>query len=140
MSSLRNSIWQWPLRLAAGAYITDSGLNKWDADEGTAKHLHGFASGAYPFLADVEPKMFAQMLSTAEVMIGAALLIPFVPAGVAGLGLLGFGAGLVGLYTRTPGMRRPGTPFPTQEGIALAKDSWLVAMGAALVLGGRSKR
>jgi hypothetical protein len=34
-------------------------------------------------------------------------------------------------------MRRPGTPLPTQDGIALAKDSWLVAIGAALVLGGR---
>jgi hypothetical protein len=25
--------------------------------------------------------------------------------------------------------------LPTQDGIALAKDSWLVAIGAALVLG-----
>ena len=76
-------------------------------------------------------------LAAAEMLIGAALVIPVVPARLAGLGLLGFGAGLLGLYARTPGMRRPGTPLPTQDGIALAKDSWLVAIGAALVLGDR---
>jgi hypothetical protein len=44
-----------------------------------------------------------------------------------------------GLRKRDPDeeMRRPGTPLHTQDGIALAKDSWLVAIGAALVLGGR---
>ena len=76
-------------------------------------------------------------LDSINSVLGAALVIPFVPPRPAGLGLLGFGAGLLGLYARTPGMRRPGSPLPTQDGIALAKDSWLVAIGAALVLGGR---
>ena len=129
--------WQIPLRLSAGAYVLDSGLAKLGADEETAKHLHGFASGAYPFLDAVEPVTFTKALAAAEMLIGAALVIPVVPSRLAGLGLLGFGAGLLGLYARTPGMRRPGTPLPTQDGIALAKDSWLVAIGAALVLGDR---
>ena len=73
-------------------------------------------------------------------LIGTALLVPMVPAGVAGLGLLGFGAGLLGVYARTPGMRRPGSPFPSQDGMALAKDAWLAAIGAALVVGDRSTR
>jgi uncharacterized membrane protein YphA (DoxX/SURF4 family) len=132
--------WQVPLRLATGAYILDSGLGKWSADEETAKYLHGFASGAYPFVATVEPTAFTKALSVGEILLGASLLVPFVPAGVAGLGLLGFGAGLIGLYARTPGMRRPGSPFPSQEGIPLAKDAWLAAIGAALVLGDRTKR
>ena len=132
--------WQVPLRLATGAYILDSGLGKWSADEETAKYLHGFASGAYPFVATVEPTAFTKALSVGEILLGASLLLPFVPAGVAGLGLLGFGAGLIGLYARTPGMRRPGSPFPSQEGIPLAKDAWLAAIGAALVLGDRTKR
>jgi uncharacterized membrane protein YphA (DoxX/SURF4 family) len=132
--------WQVPLRLATGAYIVDSGLGKWSADEETAKYLHGFASGAYPFVATVEPTAFTKALSVGEILLGASLLLPFVPAGVAGLGLLGFGAGLIGLYARTPGMRRPGSPFPSQEGIPLAKDAWLAAIGAALVLGDRTKR
>jgi hypothetical protein len=129
--------WQLPLRLTAGMYILDSGLHKRDPDEETAKHLHGFASGAYPFLDAVEPVTFTKALAVAEMLIGAALVVPVVPARLAGLGLLGFGAGLLGLYARTPGMRRPGSLLPTQDGIALAKDSWLVAIGAALALGDR---
>lgn len=70
-------------------------------------------------------------------MLGTALLIPLVPTTVAGLGLLGFGGGLLKLYASTPGMRRPGSVFPTPDGIPLAKDAWLVGIGAALVLGRR---
>jgi uncharacterized membrane protein YphA (DoxX/SURF4 family) len=138
--STPSRIWQVPLRLTTGVYIMDSGLGKWNADEGKAKYLHGFASGTYPFLKSVDPVTFTKALSASEVLIGASLLVPFVPATVAGLGLLGFGAGLLGLYIRTPGMRRPGSPFPSQDGIPLAKDAWLVAIGAALVLGDRAKR
>ena len=85
-------------------------------------------------------RTFAKALSVGEVLIGTALLVPMVPASAAGLGLLGFGAGLLGLYARTPGMRRPGSPFPSQDGMALAKDAWLAAIGAALVVGDRSSR
>jgi hypothetical protein len=127
--------WQLPLRLAAGTYVLDSGLGKRDPDGETANYLHGFARDAYPFLDAVEPVAFTKALAAAEMLIGAALVVPVVPARLAGLGLFGFGTGLLGLYARTPGMRRPGTPFPTQDGIALAKDAWLVAIGAALVLG-----
>ena len=72
--------WQIPLRLSAGAYVLDSGLAKLRADEETAKHLHGFADGAYPFLAAVEPATFARALAVSEVLIGAASLVPAVPA------------------------------------------------------------
>ncbi|MCF7553623.1 hypothetical protein [Pseudonocardia sp. WMMC193] len=133
----RDLAWQLPLRLTAGTYILDSGRHKWDPDEDTAKQLHGFATSTYPFLGSVRPGTFTRALAVGEMLVGAALLIPVVPARVAGAGLVGFGAGLLGLYARTPGMRRPGTPFPTQDGIALAKDSWLVAIGAALVAGDR---
>ena len=41
-------------------------------------------------------------------------------------------------------MRREGSLGPTQQGIALAKDSWMLAIGAALILdalfGPRRKR
>jgi hypothetical protein len=131
--------WQLPLRLAAGAYVLDSGLHKRNPDEETAKHLHGFASGAYPFLSRIDAVTFTKALSAAEVAIGAAVLAPLVPASVAGLGLLGFGGALLGLYARTPGLRRPGSVFPSPDGVALAKDAWLAAIGAALVLGGRAR-
>jgi len=55
-----------------------------------------------------------------------------VPTGLAGLALTGFAVGLVGLYARTPGLRREHSVFPTQQGLGYAKDSWLAAIGIAL--------
>ena len=71
-------------RLAAGAYILNSGLSKRGADEETAQGLHGMAAGTYSFLGDVEPKQFTKTLSTAEIALGAALVAPFVPTGLVG--------------------------------------------------------
>jgi hypothetical protein len=81
---------------------------------------------------------FLRCLSAGEVWPGGLLLLPAVPSRVAGLGLLGFSTALVGLYAKAPGMRRPGSVLPTQDGIPLSKDSWLVAIAGALVLGGQT--
>ncbi|MFL1377622.1 hypothetical protein [Nocardiopsis protaetiae] len=124
-----------PLRLATGAFILNSGLSKRDADEETAQGMHGMAAGTYPFLKDIDPVTFTRLLSAGEIALGAALLLPVVPSRIAGAGLAAFGAGLVGLYLRTPGMRRPGTLVPTQDGMAIAKDSWLVGAGLSLLIG-----
>lgn len=124
-----------PLRLATGAFILNSGLSKRDADEETAQGMHGMAAGTYPFLKDIDPVTFTRLLSAGEIALGAALLLPVVPSRIAGAGLTAFGAGLVGLYLRTPGMRRPGTLVPTQDGMAIAKDSWLVGAGLSLLIG-----
>ena len=123
-----------PPRIAAGAFILNSGLGKWSADEETAAQLHGFAAGAYPFLSKIKPKDCVKLLSAAELALGAALLVPVIPSAVAGAGLTAFSGGLLGLYARTPGMRKDGTPFPTQQGIALAKDVWMVGIGLGLVI------
>jgi hypothetical protein len=127
---------QLPSRIAAGAFILNSGIGKLSADEETAAHLHGFAVGAYPFLSNIKPKDFVRILAASEVALGAALLIPFVPDVLAGAGLTAFSGGLLGLYARTPGMRKEGTPFPTQEGVALAKDVWMAGIGVSLVVDG----
>ena len=63
-----------------------------------------------------------------------------VPAALAGAGLTAFSAGLLGLYLKTPGMRHEGSLKPTEDGIALAKDSWLFAIGLSLLGGGLSPR
>jgi hypothetical protein len=123
-----------PPRIAAGAFILNSGLGKWSADEETAAQLHGFAAGAYPFLSKIKPKDFVKLLSAAEIALGAALLVPVIPSAVAGAGLTAFSGGLLGLYARTPGMRKDGTPFPTQQGIPLAKDAWMLGIGLGLVI------
>jgi hypothetical protein len=127
-------LWHVPVRLATGAFILNSGLSKRNADKEHAEQLHGFASGAYPQFRDTPPEQFVNMLSAAEIALGAALLTPFVPSGIAGAGLLGFAGGLGGLYWRTPGLHEEGSLRPTEQGIAIAKDSWMIGIGAALVL------
>ena len=124
-----------PLRLVTGAFILNSGVQKIGLeDEGAHQGLHGMASGAYPQLAKMEPKQFVKGLGATEVALGAALLLPIVPAGVAGLGLMAFSAGLLGLYWKTEGMHQPNDPRPTQQGTAIAKDSWMFGIGTSLVL------
>ncbi len=123
-----------PPRIAAGAFILNSGVGKWSADDETAAQLHGFAVGAYPFLSKLKPRDFVRLLSATEMALGSALLLPIVPAAVAGAGLAAFSGGLLGLYARTPGMRKEGTPFPTEQGVALAKDMWMMGIGLGLVI------
>lgn len=123
-------------RIATGAFILNSGLGKRNADEGTAAGLHGFAAGTYPFLKKVPPATFATTLATTEIVIGAALLTPFVPTAVAGAALTGFSAGLLGLYLRTPGMTKPGSIAPTQEGLPISKDVWMLGIGIGLLTRG----
>lgn len=130
---------QLPQRLATGAFILNSGLQKWSGDEQTAAGLHGFASGAYPFLKDMDPPTFLKALAAGEIAVGATLLAPFVPGRLAGLALTGFSAGLLGLYLRTPGMH-DGTLRPTEQGTPIAKDVWMLGIGTALVLGNGSRR
>jgi uncharacterized membrane protein YphA (DoxX/SURF4 family) len=126
--------WHLPPRLAAGAFILNSGLSKRDADEATAAMLHGMAAGTYPFLRRIPPRRFARLLAGGEIALGAALLLPVVPTALAGAGLAAFAAGLLGLYLRTPGMRQEGSLRPTQQGTALAKDVWLLGTGLGFVV------
>ncbi len=123
-----------PGRIAAGTFILNAGLGKVrSTNEEQAKALHGMATGTYPFLARVEPKLFMKALGIGETALGAAVLLPLVPAGLAGLGLTGFGGGLLGLYVRTEGMHDEKLR-PTQQGTAIAKDVWLTALGVGLLI------
>jgi uncharacterized membrane protein YphA (DoxX/SURF4 family) len=121
-----------PARVSTGAYILHSGLEKWRADEATADAVHGMAAGAYPFLAKLEPVQFLRLLAAGEIVTGAALLTPFVPTAGAGAALTGFSGALMGLYARTPGLRRPGSIWPTQQGVGISKDVWLLGVGLSL--------
>jgi hypothetical protein len=106
-----------PQRIAAGAFILNSGIGKLSADEETAAQLHGFAAGTYPFLNKLKPGDFVRALAVTEIALGAALLIPVVPAAVAGAGLAAFSGGLL-----------------AQQGTALAKDIWMAGIGLGLVI------
>ena len=131
------SLTQVPLRLATGAYILHSGIGKVGADEGTAQYLHGAAASTYPAVfKDMEPATFARVLAAPEIGVGAVLLAPMVPATIAGAALTGFGAGLVGMYLRTPSMTLDDGIRPSQEGMGVAKDVWLVGAGLTLLTQG----
>jgi hypothetical protein len=127
-------------RVSAGAFILNSGLGKRNVPAEAAAGMHGFAAGTYPFLKSIPPEQFVKGLSTAEIVIGGALLTPFVPTALAGALLTGFSGGLLGLYLKTPGMRKDGSLAPTEQGLALAKDSWLVGIGIGLLSRGFIER
>ena len=96
--NLRRNARQVPLRLAAGSFIINSGLSMWGAAEKAAKDLAAFSAGTYPFLAKLDARLFVKALSASEVAIGTAVLVPLVPAAVAGAALTAFSVGLLGLY------------------------------------------
>jgi hypothetical protein len=122
-----------PGRLAAGAFTLHAGIEKLSASPEHAAGVHGMAAGTYPVVADVPPERFVKALAVSEIAIGGALLTPFVPTAVAGVALTGFSVALMGLYAKTPGMRNPGSIWPSPQGIGLSKDVWLLAIGAGLV-------
>ncbi|MGW6985203.1 hypothetical protein ACWGE1_38070 [Streptomyces sp. NPDC054932] len=127
---------QLPLRLTAGTFFLNSGISKLGADEATAEGLQQFAATTYPFLGKQDARKFARLLSVGELAIAASLLVPIVPAAVAGAALTVFSVGTLGLYLRTPGMREEGSLRPTEQGITLAKDFWLLGIGVSLIAEG----
>jgi hypothetical protein len=135
-------LWHVPVRLATGAFILDSGLKKWSANdnEELEKELYATATAAYPQLQEIDSATFRRGLAATEIALGSALLLPVVSPGVAGTALGAFSSGLLGLYLRLPGTRQSGTLRPTSEGLALAKDSWMLAIAAALVLDAAGQR
>ena len=122
-----------PGRLATGAFILHSGLEKWRGDEERAKAIHGMAAGAFPALKDMPPPKFLRGLAVGEIAVGSALLAPFVPTALAGAALTGFSGSLLALYARTPALRKPGSIWPSQAGTAVSKDIWMLGIGLGLI-------
>ncbi|XVQ89749.1 hypothetical protein ACQP2K_20740 [Microbispora siamensis] len=129
-----------PGRVATGAYILHSGVEKWNADDDQAAGIHGMAVGAFPFLRSVPPRRFLKLLSAAEIATGAALLTPFVPAAVAGAALTGFSGGLLALYLRTPALHKPRSIWPSPAGIGVSKDVWMLGVGLGLLADAATRR
>ncbi|MFN2560201.1 MAG: hypothetical protein ABR571_02735 [Jatrophihabitans sp.] len=123
-----------PLRAVTGAYILNSGVGKFGADDDTAKTLHGFASGTYPFLSKLQPKVYAKALGVGEMAVGGVLLLPVFSPVVAGAVLAGFSGALLNVYWNTPGMHAEGNPRPTVAGSPLAKDAWMFGIGTSLIV------
>ena len=127
------------LRAVPGIFILNSGVNKLGMDEETAAGLQDMAKVGVPAVGNMTPAQFGKCLSYGDVAVGAALLLPIVPTRLAGAALTTFSAGLVANYFALPGMTQEDGIRPTEQGTGLAKDSWLVAIGAALTLRGSKK-
>ena len=120
-------------RVATGAFIFHSGLDKWNGPAEQAEGVHAMAAGAFPFLRSIPPERFLKMLAAGEVVTGALLLAPFVPNAVAGAALTGFSGSLLAMYARTPSLRKPGSVWPSPAGIPISKDVWMLGIGLGLL-------
>jgi uncharacterized membrane protein YphA (DoxX/SURF4 family) len=133
-----------PGRFVTGAYVLHAGIEKWGGDEERAKAIHGMAAGAFPMLESIPPKTFLKLLSASEMATGAALLSPLTSSAFAGAALTGFSGSLLAMYWRTESLHKPNSPWPTQPGIAISKDVWMLGIGLGLLLsaasGGRRSR
>lgn len=129
-----------PIRLAAGAFFLNSGIAKLGMGPEQAAGMRQMGAAGVPLLDKVDDATFAKALPAGEIAVGGALLLPFVPAWLAGLSLTAFSAGLVNMYLRTPGMTMEDGIRPTEQGIGLAKDVAFLGIGATLLLDGLSRR
>ena len=127
--SLSNAI----LRGVTGAFVLNSGLSKLGMPTEVAQGLQGFAATGVPAVAKLSPDTFAKVIAYSEVGIGATLLTPFVPKKIAGAALGTFSAGLLSMYFRNPAMTEDDGIRPSQDGIPLAKDSFMLAIAGALI-------
>jgi hypothetical protein len=125
-----------PPRLTTGGYIFHSGWEKWQAGPDQAQGMHEMAAGAFPALNKISPPTFLKLLAAGEMATGALLLAPMVSPVRSGAVLTAFSGALLTLYARTPGMRQPGSIWPTPQGIGVSKDVWMLGIGTGLVLGG----
>jgi hypothetical protein len=122
-----------PGRVAAGSLILHSGQVKLKGDAMFAQAVHAVFCGTYPALKPVPPTVLLKGLAIIEITVGSVLLLPLVGARFAGASLTGYSLTLLGMYLRTPGLHDKRL-LPTLAGTAFAKDAWLTAIGASLVL------
>ncbi|MYM19324.1 hypothetical protein GSY69_04890 [Brevibacterium sp. 5221] len=122
------------LRAIPGASILNSGVEKFALEDGSAAFLQQMAAKGFPALAKLEPAQFGKLLAAAEVAVGAALLAPFVPTKLAGLGLAAFSGGMLTMYFRTEEFTKDDGLRPAGDGVAVSHNVWLAAIALALLL------
>jgi uncharacterized membrane protein YphA (DoxX/SURF4 family) len=122
-----------PGRVAAGSLILHAGQTKLRGDAMFAQGVHAVFCGTYPAFKSVPPAVLLKTLAIVEITVGSLLLLPLVGARLSGMLLTGYSLTLLGMYVRTPGLHDQRL-LPTLAGAAFAKDAWLTAIGASLVL------
>ena len=133
MSKLSTAI----LRAVPGAFVANSGIGKIGMPAEYSAGVQQAAVSGIPTAAKLPADKFGTYLGYAETGIGAALLAPFVPNKVAGAGLAAFAGGLLTMYFRNPENTEADGIRPSQEGRALSKDVFMLAIGLALMTQGK---
>ncbi|MCT1368177.1 MULTISPECIES: hypothetical protein [Kocuria] len=128
------------LRAIPGAFIINSGLGKLNLDEQTAGYLQSMAGKAFPAVKDLDAATFGKALAYSELAVGGALVAPFIPTRLAGLALGAFSGGMLTMYFKTEEFTQEDGIRPTQDGTAIAKDSWLAAIALALLVQTKGKK
>lgn len=127
--SLSNAI----LRGVTGAFVLNSGLGKRGMPTETAQGLQAFAATGVPAVTKMSPDAFGKFVAYSEIGIGAALLAPVVSNKLSGAALGVFSAGLMSMYFRNPAMTESDGIRPSQDGMSLSKDIFMLAIAGALV-------
>ena len=123
-----------PLRLTSGAFVLNSGVAKFGADDESSKKLQATAATMVPQVDRMDPRVFARVVAGAEVGLGAALLLPVVPPAAAGLGLTLFAGSALSAWLHAPGAKPEGSMRPTTESLPIAKDAWMLGSGVSLLV------
>ncbi|WP_051479177.1 hypothetical protein [Arthrobacter sp. H5] len=123
-----------PPRIACGAFILNTGITKRSLDVEAATGLRDQAAVAFAPLKKIDPVRFGKILSTSEIILGAALLVPVVPTWLAAAGLTGFSGALMRMYFMTPGLTRDDGIRPAPAGMAIARDVFMLGSGLGLLI------
>ncbi len=123
-----------PLRLTTGAFVVNSGITTFNADIEATKRLQTYAARLVPQVERMDSRTFAKLMAAGEVTLGTALILPVVPAAVAGLGLSAFAASLLAAQRPTNGQHTDGASEPHTQATANATDAWMLGAGLSLLL------
>ncbi|WP_297187879.1 hypothetical protein [uncultured Corynebacterium sp.] len=127
-------------RVIPGAFILNAGIGKLGMDESSSAGLQNMAATGIPQMKEIPTDKFGDFIAYSEIGIGATLLAPFVPDRLAGMVLTPFAAGLLSMYFGNPENTEDDGIRPSQEGLPLAKDSFLLAIGLGLALKGKDDK
>ena len=136
MSKLSNLF----LRGISGAYIANSGVGKIGMPAEASAGVQQYAATGVPFVKAIPAEKFGTVLGAAEVGLGALMLAPFVPNRIAGAGMTAFSAGLLSLYFANPENTHEDGIRPTEEGLSLSKDFFMLAIGGGLLFADKDKK
>lgn len=128
------------LRLIPAAMIINSGIGKLSMDAQSSAGLQQFAATGIKEMEKLPSDKFGKFIGISELAVGGALAAPFIPNRLAGAALTVFGSGLMTLYFNNEGNTLEDGVRPSESGLPLAKDSWLVAIGLGLMLSDSNKK